>query len=104
MTLGEWEGNGDATGTEGVAHPQERAMSKPQPQQATWAPQVSTAPSVALPRPPTAQTRRCLLKACWSVAQALEHERKGGTTGTEGLRNPQERVKQHGHPKRVSQS
>ena len=31
VTLGEWEGKGDATGMEVVAHPQERAMPKPHP-------------------------------------------------------------------------
>ena len=33
-----------------------------------------------------------LLRECRSVAQALEHEGKGGATGTEVVAHPQERV------------
>ena len=55
MTFAVWEGKGDATGTEVVAHHQERAMPKPLSQQATWAPRVSVPPLVALTQPRMAQ-------------------------------------------------
>ena len=47
--------------------------------------------SVGLPRPPTVligRAWRCPLRACRSVAQALEHEGKGDATGTEGVGDP----------------
>ena len=37
-------------------------------------------------------TWRCLLRACWSVAQALAHDRTGDATGAEGVGDPQERA------------
>ena len=49
-------------------------MPKPQPQQASWAHQMSVTPPLALTQPRTAQigrARRWLLKACRSVAEAL---------------------------------
>ena len=66
-------------------------MPKPHRRQASWPPRVSVPPSVALPRPPTAQIGRawrCLLRAFRRVAQALEHEGDGGTTGREGVGDP----------------
>ena len=77
----EHAGHGGTAGTEVVAHHWERVM--PQPQQATWAHRMSVPPSLALTQPRTAQigrARRWLLKACRSVAQALEH----GGNGTVG--------------------
>ena len=62
-------------------------MPKPHRRQASWPPRVSVPPSVALPPPPTAQCR-CLLRACRRVAQALEHEGKGGTTGKQVIADP----------------
>ena len=41
------EGKSDATGTEVVTHLRERAMPKPQPQQATWVPRLSVPTSLA---------------------------------------------------------
>ena len=45
---------------------------------------------------------RCLLRACRSVAQALEHEGKGDATGTEGVGNPQERAMPTPHRRQAS--
>ena len=59
-------------------------MPKPPHRQAPWPPGVSVPPSVALPRPPTAQIGRawrCISRACRRVAQALEHEGEGNATG-----------------------
>ena len=63
--------------------------------QATWASRVSIPTSIALTRPPTAQIGRawrCLLRACRSVAQALEHDGNDGATGKEGMGHLQERA------------
>ena len=85
------EGNGDATGKEGVGHPQERDMPKPHRHQATWTPRASIPTSIALTRP-SRRAWGCLLRACRCVAQALEHTGTGGTTGEEGVVDAQERA------------
>ena len=61
---------------------------EPQPQQATWEP-VTVELSVTV----TLTVRQTVsltvsVKACRSVAQALDHEGKGGATGTEGVGDP----------------
>ena len=61
-----------------VAKLQKRAMPHLQPCQATWALRLS------MPR--------CLLKACRSVSQALEHEGKGDAASTEVVAHPRDRA------------
>ena len=70
-------------------------MPKPQPQQDTWVPRVTIQPPLAHNRPHTAQigrARRWLLKACGSVAQALDHEGNGDATSTQVVAHPQDRA------------
>ena len=89
----EHEGNGDAAGTEGVGNPQERAMPKPRRRQATNVGAPSEHPPIDCS--PTAShgsnrpcAWRCLLEACRSVAQALEHEDNSTATGRRSSRAP----------------
>ena len=98
-------GEGDAIGTEMVAHFWERAMPKPQPQRATWAHRMSVPPSVALTQLRTAQigrAQRWLLKACGSVAQALAHGGEGGATGTEMAAHSWERAMPKPQPQQAT--
>ena len=82
------EGEGSSDGMKVMAHPQDRIMPTPQPQQAAWAPRVTIHPSFAFPRPKSG----VFLKSCRSVAQALEDEDEGGATGTEVVTHPQDRI------------
>ena len=75
-------------------------MPKPHRRQVMWAPRVSIPASLALSQPPTAHKSGVaawrwllwLLKACRSVAHALDHERKGSETGTGDVGYRQERA------------
>ena len=96
---------GGTTGTEMAAHSWDRAMPKPQPQRATWAYQTSVRPSLALTQLRTAQigrARRWLLKACWSVAQALAHDGEGDATGTEAAARSWERAMSKPQPQQAT--
>ena len=91
-------GTSGAAGTGDVGHSQEHAMPKPYCRQATWAPRVSTPPSLGLIPPPTASIGRawkCLWKACRGVAQALDHGGTSGAAGTGDIGHSQE----HAMPK-----
>ena len=73
-------------------------MPEPQPHQATCTGGVSVFPPLAhigLAR----LTCRCLLKACRSVAQALEHEGIRDATGTEVVGHYQERAMPQPQPR-----
>ena len=100
----EHDGNCGRTGTDVLEGAQERAIPELQPQQATCTVRVSAAPTARSHRPRTA-ARRCLWNACRSVAQALEHKRNCNSTGTDVLKDAQERVmlEPQPHPRKQSE-
>ena len=76
-------------------------MPTPHRHQATSTPRASIPTSIALTRPSTAAWR-CLLRACRSVAQALDHEGKGDATGTQVIGHPQERAMPKPHRRQAA--